>query len=33
MRVRELVTSRLSISVTAHLGPGTVGLVAYPAEE
>ena len=33
MRVRELVTSHLSIAVTAHLGPGTVGLVAYPAEE
>ncbi len=33
MQVREVVTSRLSIAVTAHLGPGTVGLVAYPAEE
>jgi DegV family protein with EDD domain len=30
--VGEPVTSDLSISVAANLGPGTVGLVLYPAE-
>ena len=33
LRVRELVLTTLSVPVTVHLGPGTVGLVAYPAEE
>ena len=32
-QVRELITTNLSIAVTVHLGPGTAGLVAYPAEE
>jgi DegV family protein with EDD domain len=31
--VRELITTELAISVAANLGPGTVGLVAYPAGE
>ncbi len=31
--LRELIRTSLSIAVTVHLGPGTVGLVAYPAEE
>ena len=29
----ELVMTELSISVAANLGPGTVGIVAYPIEE
>lgn len=32
-KVRELVITDLSIPVAAHLGPGTVGIVAYPVEE
>lgn len=31
--VRELITTNLSIAVACHLGPGTAGVVAYPAEE
>jgi fatty acid-binding protein DegV len=31
--VKEIIVADLSIPVAAHLGPGTVGLVAYPAEE
>jgi DegV family protein with EDD domain len=27
----DAITTSLSISVAAHLGPGTVGVVAYPA--
>ncbi len=30
--IRELFVTDLSISVAANLGPGTVGLVIYPAE-
>jgi DegV family protein with EDD domain len=29
----ELITTDLSIGVAANLGPGTVGIVAYPVEE
>ena len=31
--VRESILTELSISVAANLGPGTVGLIAYPAGE
>lgn len=31
LNVRQSFVSDLSISVAVHLGPGTVGLVAYPA--
>jgi len=31
--VQELITTELSIGIAANLGPGTVGLVAYPVEE
>ncbi len=30
--INELIMTDLSISVAANLGPGTIGLVAYPAE-
>lgn len=30
--VKDLIMTELSISIAANLGPGTVGLVAYPAE-
>lgn len=33
LKVRELITTNLSIAVAANLGPGTAGVVAYPAEE
>jgi len=29
--IHDLITTELSISVAANLGPGTVGLIAYPA--
>lgn len=31
--VHEVILTELSISVAANLGPGTVGIVAYPVEE
>jgi DegV family protein with EDD domain len=31
--IRDLIMTDLSIPVAAHLGPGTVGIVAYPVEE
>jgi DegV family protein with EDD domain len=31
--VKDLITTELSISVAAHLGPRTVGVIAYPVEE
>ncbi len=31
--VKDLITTELSISVAAHLGPRTVGLIAYPVDE
>ena len=30
---RELILTELSIAVAANLGPGTVGLIVYPAED
>jgi len=30
---KELVFSELSIGIAANLGPGTVGIIAYPAQE
>jgi DegV family protein with EDD domain len=33
LNVSQIITTELSISVAAHLGPRTVGLVAYPVEE
>lgn len=32
-KVRELITTELSVSVAANLGPGTVGVIMYPAGE
>jgi fatty acid-binding protein DegV len=29
---KETMISELSISIAANLGPGTVGLILYPAE-
>jgi fatty acid-binding protein DegV len=31
--IKELILTELSIAVAANLGPGTVGLVVYPAGE
>jgi DegV family protein with EDD domain len=31
--IRELITTELSVAVAANLGPGTVGLIVYPAGE
>ncbi len=33
LNVKDLITTELSISVAAHLGPRTVGIIAYPVEE
>jgi DegV family protein with EDD domain len=33
LNVKDLITTELSISVAAHLGPRTVGVIAYPVEE
>lgn len=33
LNCKEIVLTNLSIAVSAHLGPGTVGIVAYPLEE
>jgi fatty acid-binding protein DegV len=33
LNCHELITTDLSIGVAANLGPGTVGIVAYPVEE
>jgi DegV family protein with EDD domain len=33
LNVQDLILTELSISVAANLGPGTVGIVAYPVEE
>ena len=30
---KELILTELSIAVAANLGPGTVGLIVYPAGE
>ena len=31
--IKELIVTELSIPVAAHLGPGTVGIIAIPVEE
>jgi len=31
--IRELIITELSVAVAANLGPGTVGLIVYPAGE
>lgn len=33
LNCKEIVLTNLSIAVSAHLGPGTVGIVAYPIED
>jgi fatty acid-binding protein DegV len=33
LNCHELITTDLSIGVAANLGPGTVGIAAYPVEE
>ena len=33
LNVKDLITTEFSISVAAHLGPRTVGVIAYPVEE
>jgi DegV family protein with EDD domain len=33
LNIRELIITELSIAVAANLGPGTVGLIVYPAGE
>jgi len=33
LNCKEIILTNLSIAVSAHLGPGTVGIVAYPLEE
>jgi len=33
LNCREIVLTNLSIAVSAHLGPGTLGIVAYPVSE
>jgi DegV family protein with EDD domain len=33
LNCKQLIMTELSIGVAANLGPGTVGIVAYPAEE
>ena len=33
LNVNEMIVTNLSIGVAANLGPGTVGVVAYPVEE
>jgi fatty acid-binding protein DegV len=33
LNVKNLFVEELSIGIASHLGPGTVGIVAYPVEE
>jgi DegV family protein with EDD domain len=33
LNCKEIILTNLSIAVSAHLGPGTVGIVAYPVHE
>lgn len=33
LNCKEIILTNLSIAVSAHLGPGTVGIVAYPVSE
>jgi DegV family protein with EDD domain len=32
LNCKELITTELSIGIAANLGPGTVGIIAYPVE-
>ena len=31
--LKEIIVADLSIPVAAHLGPGTIGIIAYPVDE
>lgn len=33
LNIKEIFVEELSIGIATHLGPGTVGIVAYPVEE
>ncbi len=33
LNVKEIFVEELSIGIASHLGPGTVGIIAYPVEE
>jgi DegV family protein with EDD domain len=33
LNCKQMILTELSISVVAHMGPGTVGIVAYPVDE
>ncbi len=33
LNIRDLFIEELSVAIATHLGPGTVGIVAYPVEE
>lgn len=33
LNIREAVITELAIPVAANLGPGTIGIVAYPVDE
>lgn len=33
LNCKQMIMTELSISVVAHLGPGTVGIIAYPVDE
>jgi fatty acid-binding protein DegV len=33
LNIKDLFIEELSIAIATHLGPGTVGIVAYPIEE
>jgi DegV family protein with EDD domain len=33
LNIKEIFIEELSIAIATHLGPGTVGIVAYPLEE
>jgi fatty acid-binding protein DegV len=33
LNIKDLFIEELSVAIATHLGPGTVGIVAYPVEE
>ncbi len=33
LNVKEMFIEELSIAIAANLGPGTIGIVAYPVDE
>ena len=33
VNIKDMFIEDLSIAIATHLGPGTVGIVAYPVEE